>query len=128
MLRKNNTSDELTFYLNIIYRNHDIPVIITNEKGKIIFFRNLYPEPDSSSLYLRGKLKEEFSVYPSIPIPKTGTRLYYKNSLVFNQLQSVLNDYISVFMSEITANSSNVPVIVTDSTQTNILQLHLHLP
>jgi len=122
MLRKNNTSDELTFYLNIIYRNHDIPVIITNEKGKIIFFRNLYPEPDSSSLYLRGKLKEEFSVYPSIPIPKTGTRLYYKNSLVFNQLQSVLNDYISVFMSEITANSSNVPVIVTDSTQTNILQ------
>ncbi len=122
MLRKNNTSDELTFYLNIIYRNHDVPVIITNEKGKIIFFRNLYPEPDSSSLYLRGKLKEEFSVYPSIPIPKTGTRLYYKNSLVFNQLQTVLNDYITVFMSEITANSSNVPVIVTDSTQTNILQ------
>jgi len=122
MLRKNNTSDELTFYLNIIYRNHDIPVIITNEKGKIIFYRNLYPEPDSSSLYLKGKLKEEFSVYPSIPIPKTGTRLYYKNSLVFNQLQDVLNDYISVFMSEITANSSNVPVIVTDSTQTNILQ------
>lgn len=122
MLRRNNTSDELTFYLNIIYRNHDIPVIITNEKGKIIFFRNLYPEPDSSSLYLKGKLKEDFSVYPPIPIPKTGTKLYYKNSLVFNQLQDVLNDYISVFMSEITANSSNVPVIVTDSTQTNILQ------
>jgi len=122
MLRKNNTSDELTFYLNIIYRNHDIPVIITNEKGKIIFFRNLFPEPDSSSLYLRGKLKEEFSVYPSIPIPQTGTKLYYKNSLVFNQLQDVLNDFISVFMSEITANSSNVPVIVTDSTKTNIIQ------
>ena len=122
LLRNDNTSDELTFYLNIINRNQDIPVIITNERGKIVFFRNLYPEPDSVSLYFRGKIKEEFSVYPPIPIPQTGTKLYYKNSLVFNQLQYVLNDYISVFMSEITANSSNVPVIVTDSTQTNILQ------
>ncbi len=122
MLRKNNTSDELTFYLSIIYRNRDIPVIITNNKGKIVFYRNLYPKPKKSSLYFKGKLKEEFSVYPPIPIPHTGTKLYYRNSIIFNQLQDVLNDYISVFMSEITANSSNVPVIVTDSTQTNILQ------
>jgi two-component sensor histidine kinase len=122
LLRSNNTSDELTFYLNIINRNHDIPVIITDEKGKIIFYRNLVPKPDSSQLYFRGKLKDEFSVYPPIPIPQTGTKIYYKNSLVFNQLQYILNDYISVFMSEITANSSNVPVIVTDSTQKNILQ------
>ncbi len=121
MLRNNNTSDEMTFYLNIIKRNQNIPVIITNEKGKIIFYRNLIPEPDST-LFLKGKLKEDFSIYSPITIPHTGTKLYYKNSLVFNQLQYVLNDYISVFMSEITANSSNVPVIVTDSTQTNILQ------
>ena len=122
LLRSDNTSDELTFYLQIINRNHDIPVIITDKKGKIVFYRNLFPKPDSSRLYFRGKLKEEFSVYPPIPIPQTGSKLYYKNSLVFNQLQYVLNDYISVFMSEITANSSNVPVIVTDSTQNNILQ------
>ncbi len=122
LLRNDNTSDELTFYLKIINRNQDIPVIITNNKGKIIFSRNLYPRPDSTSLYLRGNLKEKFSIYPPISIPHTGTRLYYRNSLVFNQLQNVLNDYISVFMSEIISNSSNVPVIVTDSTQTNILQ------
>ena len=120
LLYSKNSSD-VTFYLDIINRNKDIPVIITDQTNKIILSRNLYPQGDSS-LYLRGKLKEEFSVYPPIPIPRTGTKLYYKNSLVFNQLQNVLNDYISVFMSEITANSSNVPVIVTDSTQTNIIQ------
>ncbi len=122
LLRNDNTSDELTFYLNIINRNQDVPVIITNRKGEIIFYRNIYPKPDSSTLYFTGKLKESFSVFPPISIPHTGTKLYYKNSLVFNQLQDVLNDYISVFMSEITANSSNVPVIVTDSTRNNILQ------
>ncbi|HFB61769.1 MAG TPA: HAMP domain-containing histidine kinase, partial [Bacteroidetes bacterium] len=121
LLRNDNSSD-VTFYLNIINRNQDVPVIIIDDKGKVVFYRNLYPKPDTSQLYFRGKLKEEFSVYPPIPIPQTGTRLYYKNSLVFNQLQYILNDYISVFMSEITANSSNVPVIVTDSTQKNILQ------
>jgi hypothetical protein len=122
LLRRDNTSDELNFYLSIINRNQDIPVIITDAKGKIIFYRNLFPVPDTSQLYFRGKMKEEFSVYPPIPVPQTGTKLYYKNSLVFNQLQHILDDYISVFMSEITANSSNVPVIVTDSTRTNILQ------
>ena len=120
LLYSKNSSD-VTFYLDIINRNKDIPVIITDQTDKIILSRNLYPKSDSS-LYLRGKLKEEFSVYPPIPVPFTGNKLYYKNSLVFNQLQNVLNDYISVFMSEITANSSNVPVIVTDSTQTNIIQ------
>ncbi len=121
-LLNNDNSSDVTFYLDIINRNRDVPVIIIDNKGKVVFYRNLYPKPDTSQLYFRGKLKEEFSVYPPIPIPQTGTKLYYKNSLVFNQLQYVLNDYISVFMSEITANSSNVPVIVTDSTQKNILQ------
>ena len=121
-LLNNDNSSDVTFYLDIINRNQDVPVIIIDNKGKVVFYRNLYPKPDTSELYFRGKLKEEFSVYPPIPIPQTGTKLYYKNSLVFNQLQYVLNDYISVFMSEITANSSNVPVIVTDSTQKNILQ------
>ncbi len=121
-LLNNDNSSDVTFYLDIINRNRDVPVIIIDNRGKVVFYRNLYPKPDTSQLYFRGKLKEEFSVYPPIPIPQTGTKLYYKNSLVFNQLQYVLNDYISVFMSEITANSANVPVIVTDSTQKNILQ------
>ncbi len=121
-LLNNDNSSDVTFYLDIINRNRDVPVIIIDNRGKVVFYRNLYPKPDTSELYFKGKLKEEFSVYPPIPIPQTGTKLYYKNSLVFNQLQYVLNDYISVFMSEITANSANVPVIVTDSTQKNILQ------
>ncbi len=97
-LLNNDNSSDVTFYLNIINRNRDVPVIIIDNRGKVVFYRNLYPKPDTSQLYFRGKLKEEFSVYPPIPIPQTGTKLYYKNSLVFNQLQYVLNDYISVFM------------------------------
>jgi len=40
---------------------------------------------------------------------------------LFTQLKKVLNDYITIFMEEVALNSSSVPVIITDSTQSNIL-------
>lgn len=117
-----NTNDQdLTFYLNILKKNNSIPVVLTDSKGKILSSRNLYPSEDTVR-YLRGKIKEDFSVYPPLRIPFTNNKLYYRNSVFFIQLQEVLNDYISTFMAEITANAANVPVIITDSTQQNILQ------
>jgi len=38
------------------------------------------------------------------------------------ELKEVLNDYISSFMEEVALNSSSVPVIITDSTQKNVIQ------
>ncbi len=117
----NTNNQDLTFYLNILDKNNSIPVILTDSKGHIISSRNLYPGEDTIK-QLRGKLKEDFSVYPPIRIQMTHNKLYYRNSVYFIQLQEVLNDYISTFMAEITTNAANVPVIITDSTQKNILQ------
>ncbi len=117
----NTNNQDLTFYLNILKKNNSIPVVLIDSKGKILSSRNLYPSEDSAK-YLRGKILEDFSVYPPIRIPFTNNKLYYRNSVFFIQLQEILNDYISTFMAEITANAANVPVIITDSTQQNILQ------
>jgi len=114
-------SQDLSFYLKFIDKNTTIPIVITDERGKIIDSKNLDTEQDASK-WLRGKLKEEFSIYQPIRVPYTQQYLYYKNSRLYTELQDVLNDYISSFMSEVTLNSSSVPVIVTDSTQQNILQ------
>ena len=117
----NTNNQDLTFYLNILKKNNSIPVVLIDSKGKILNSRNLYPSEDTAK-YLRGKILEDFSVYPPIRIPFTNNKLYYRNSVFFIQLQEILNDYISTFMAEITANAANVPVIITDSTQQNILQ------
>ncbi len=115
---------DLTFYIDIIKENETIPVILTDENGKILSAKNLDAGLDTVT-YLTGKLKDEFSLYDPIEVPYTATRknyLYYKDSKFFQELKEVLNDYISSFMEEVALNSSSVPVIITDSTKKNVIQ------
>ncbi len=123
ILNDNSVSD-LTFYLDIIYNNETIPVILTDEKGKILSTKNLDAGQDTLT-YLTGKLKDDFMLYDPIEVPYTATRknyLYYKDSKFFQELKEVLNDYISSFMEEVALNSSSVPVIITDSTKQHVIQ------
>lgn len=122
LLNEDNSGD-LTFYLDIIENNTTIPVIITDESGKILYSRNLKKGQEKIE-YLKGKLKEEFSVYEPIVIEYVAGKknyLYYKNSNLYTKLKEVLNDYITIFVEEVTQNSASVPVIITDSTKSNII-------
>ncbi len=123
VLNDNSVSD-LTFYIDIIKENNTIPVILTDENRKILNTKNLDASQDTLE-FLRGKIKDEFSLYNPIEVPYTPTRknyLYYKDSKFFQELKEVLNDYISSFMEEVALNSSSVPVIITDSTKTKVVQ------
>ena len=122
LLSNNNTQDQ-GFYFKILNQNDNIPVVVVNSKGVIETSRNLYPSEDTVK-HFSGKIKESFSVYPpiNIPIPYVNQKLYYRNSLFYNQLQNILNDFVSTFMTEVSANSASVPVIITDSTRSHILQ------
>lgn len=122
-----NPDSDLTFYLDIISNNKTIPIILTNENGKILNTVNLehLDYVSDTTHFLTGKLKEEFSKYPPIEVPYAYNHknlLYYQDSRFFRELKSVLNDYITSFMSEVALNSSSVPVIITDSTQNNVVQ------
>jgi len=119
-----NSSKDLTFYLDVIANNKSIPIILTDEKGKIQIYKNL-DLPTDTTTYLVGDLLNEFSVYEPIEVPYSPTRknyLYYQDSRFFKELKEVLNDYISAFISEVALNSSSVPVIITDSTRKNVIQ------
>ncbi|NOX85575.1 MAG: HAMP domain-containing histidine kinase [Chlorobi bacterium] len=120
----NNSSQDLTFYLDIIANNKSIPVILTDENGKILNYVNLVL-PSDTITYLKGDLLNDFSAYDPIDVPYAPNRknyLYYQDSKFFTELKEVLNDYISAFISEVALNSSSVPVIITDSTRQNIIQ------
>ncbi len=113
-----------TLLLEIIEQNKTIPIILTDAHGKILDARNLSPEQDTLKT-LNGALKEEFSAYKPIAVslsPFEKQYLYYRDSHFFTELKKVLNDYISSFMSEVALNSSSVPVIITDSARSKVIQ------
>ncbi len=111
------SNDDLNFFLSIIGENTTIPVIVTDESGRIMTSRNT--NLSDSVKVLEGQLKQEFSTYPPIIVNyiyNTKIYLYYKDSNIFAKLKSVLDDLIRSFFSEVVLNSASVPVIITDST------------
>lgn len=120
--------EELTFYLEIISNNTSIPVIIVDKDGNIIERQNVDKRFEGENCF-EGEIKESFSEYSPIPISDTKQLLYYKESIIFSELKRVLDDLVSSFLTDIASNASNVPVIITDSTFTNVLQYgNLEMP
>jgi signal transduction histidine kinase len=73
---------------------------------------------------MRSQLKEMQLKHNTIVIDVASGKkqyLYYKDSKLFTELQSVLNDIIESFISEIVLNSASVPVILTNQTKTKVL-------
>jgi len=115
-------NEDLTFYLDIISSNSNIPVILTDDKFNITSSLNIDFNSDSLKV-LSGKYKKEYSEYDPI---ETGTGinktyLFYKDSKLFTELRVVLDDIIKTFIAEVVLNSASAPVIITDSTKTKII-------
>ncbi len=116
-------SEELTFYSDIIAGNTTIPVIQTDSTGRILGVKNVDFSPGEIP-YLDGKLKEEFSLYEPVKVSTYGnvSYLYYKDSRTYSELRVYLDDMVRSFISEVVLNSASVPVIITDSTQSRVLE------
>jgi len=124
LIKTDNPEVDLTFYVDIIRSNNTIPVILTDETGKIINAKNVDFNKDTVT-YLSGKLLNEFSVFQPIEAKYYQNRknyLYYKESRHFTELRRVLDDLVRSFFSEIVINSASVPVIITDSTKKNVIE------
>lgn len=122
------TNRELSFYSKIIQDNKTIPVVQTNRNRKIIGVRNVNFDVDTVK-YLRGDLLDEFSVYDPVKVDVGGTinYLYYKESKVYSELRTYLDELVQDFFSETVINSASVPVIITDSSMTKVIA-HGNIP
>lgn len=118
------SSDENTaIYLEIFRNNISIPLVITDEKGNILNKANLPPDQEDKTTF-DEEMKRYYSKFPPIKIdPGYGfvQWFYYNESLIYTELKAVLEGMIDHFMEEITLNSVGAPVIITDETQTKIL-------
>lgn len=116
------SSDELTFLLSIFENNTTIPVIQTDQNHRILGARNVSLDTIKN---FSGRIKKEFSEYPPIVVNYYKDKklyFYFKDSNIFTELKSVLDDLIRSFFSEVVLNSASVPVIITDSTKKIVIE------
>lgn len=117
------SNDDLNFYLDVISKNTTIPVIQTDDRNTIISVRNVDFSMDTVP-HLTGELRKEFTHYPPIVVNYWANKrhyVYYKDSNIFSELKEALDDLISSFFSEVVLNSASVPVIITDSSQKEVI-------
>ena len=112
--------EDVSFYLDIISNNTTIPVILTDHKGIVNNSRNVASNIENGKR-LPDSLKATFSQFdPIIVKMENGEKnyVYYKESIPFTELKSVLNDLTKSFLDEVVTNSASVPVVITDSLKT----------
>jgi signal transduction histidine kinase len=118
-------SGDLTFYLKVVSDNTTVPVIITDDQGRVKFHRNLDERIAADSTLLQAEVKAMAELREPLPIAVVGSQrqfLYYKDSKVFTELQEVMDGIIRSFISETVMSTAAVPVIYTDSTRTRIIE------
>ncbi len=118
-------SRTLEFYRQLMEKNTTIPIILTDQKGNINTYRNVYDIDMTRFNVMNDSLKEVFSSFEPIRISLYGNEyvlLYFKESRFFTELRILLDDLLKSFFSEVVGNSASVPVIVTDSTRHNVIE------
>jgi len=115
-------TEDLGMYLEIIENNNTIPVVLTDAKGIVNTSRNVEYLIDTG-VVMPPKVLKEFTAYPPIESINfdVKTFIYYKDSKLFTEVQTVLNKLVNSFFSEVVNNSGSVPVLITDSTQSRVI-------
>lgn len=105
-------------YVNYIVDSSHTPIIITTARDSII----TVPQ-ELAGQKLEGPLMEEYSINPPFTYSLWGMKmtLYYKESEYYARLREVLVSFTLSFLNDITQNSVLVPVVIVDSSHTQIL-------
>ncbi|MBS1580637.1 MAG: HAMP domain-containing histidine kinase [Bacteroidetes bacterium] len=118
--------NDLSFYLKVVSTNTTIPVVITDAAGHVKATRNLDEGLVRDSSALAAEVKAMGALHPRIPITLYGNEkqyLYYKDSRVVTELEQVMDNIIKSFISETVMSSAALPVIFTDSTGRQVIEL-----
>jgi nitrogen-specific signal transduction histidine kinase len=127
-LVSDNDNATMGFVFEVIRGNETVPVMMTDDKGKIIFSRNLDPKREKDTVYLKQELEEMRQRNDSIPIdissgiggkPKM-QYLYYKDSEVFDEIKKSYEDNERSFIKEVASNPASAAAIYLD-TASNII-------
>ena len=116
-------NDDMSFYLDVVSGNQDIPVIVVDENDSIKASKNISKYFESLDV-LNEKDQIIFTSYEPIQLNYYADRMqyaYYRNSKLYYRLKRTLDNYTDLFLNEVVSNSLSTPVIVTDSSKIKVL-------
>jgi signal transduction histidine kinase len=108
---------DLTFVTDYLWSNKTIPVLIFDERDELLYRVNVPKGVDLDSLKASMRAANEPIVFDDV-----GHTIYWSESVRFSELKDVMQDLIDSFISETVLNSASVPVIMTDSSRTNVVR------
>lgn len=117
-------NEDPTFYTKILFYNETIPMILSDESGKVITSKNIPESIRSDSAQMQSLMREMQETYEPLVINYYEDQkniLYYTESTIFSELKKVLAEQIESFNSDITSNSASAPVVFTDSSQKQVI-------
>ena len=118
-------SRTVEFYRMMMEYNTTIPIILTDAEDHILIYKNIDEKYLAGISVMSDSLKREFSSFEPIKVPLTRDvyqLLYFKESTIFTELRLVLDDLVQSFFSEVVGSSASVPVMITDSAGTLVIE------
>lgn len=89
MVQMDQSDQDISFIFQVIQNNETVPVIIADEKGNVLWHRNLDSLSSEDSTYLKKEMAEMKSQNEPIVIsisPLHKQYIYYKNSILLTRL------------------------------------------
>lgn len=115
---------DYSFVLKVVTDNTTVPVILTDESGKVIASRNVDSTIANHTDLLMLEIEAMKKLYDPIEISVIRGHknfLYYKDSRLFSELKVVFDGLIQSFNNEVAVNLASIPVVYVDSSKTKII-------
>jgi len=100
-----------------LWSNNTIPVLIFDDSDEMLYRVNVPDDVNVDSLRSVMKAANDPIVFDDV-----GHTIYWSESVRFSELKEVMQDLIDSFISETVINSASVPVVMTDSTKTEVIR------
>lgn len=116
IILKENDNEKLSFLLDILKFNENIPAIATDSNLNIIEYRNIADTNIQVGKKLDKKTQKDFFQYKPVEVQFLDKHqfIYYKDSRIFHQLKYYLNASGNSFYNEIGSNAAFLPVVIID--------------
>ena len=113
---------DLTFVTDYLWSNKTVPVLIYNNSGDRLFSINLGDAvaQDASDAEYDNLRDQMASRFDPIIFEDEGHIIYYDESTRLKELKLTMAELISSFVSETVMNSASVPVILTDTSKSEV--------
>lgn len=115
LANENHNENTTSLFLNIITLNNQIPLIQTDENFVITDFKNIEKNVQRGMVLDKAKYPDFFKYKPiEVVFSDKKNFIFYKESIIYQNISTVIDQSSDQFIDEITNNTSLLPIVLMD--------------